>query len=154
MKEELGKTRIIIPITEAKIEALSMFLQGVTEKEISKQLRKNKNTITAWKKKYNWENHAQKLEEETRKKTFESNEDRKNRLLKICVAVQMAFVKALQEGNVKISAMDAIRAMEAETRLCGLDIQKMEISEEGPVDWIAALKRTEEEDALVKEESS
>ncbi|MCH8859444.1 MAG: helix-turn-helix domain-containing protein [Proteobacteria bacterium] len=31
-----------------------MYLQGVKEIEIARQLRKSRHTITNWKKKYNW----------------------------------------------------------------------------------------------------
>jgi len=141
-----------IPLTNAKIEALSMYLQGIKEIEIAKQLGKNRHTISNWKQKYNWDEHFRKLEEETRAKNIETNEDRKDRILKIYRAIQVTFVKSLQEGKAEINALDAVRAMQAETRLMGLDIQKIEIpGEDGPVDWIRVLKEAEEEDALKKE---
>jgi len=138
-----------IPIISVKIEALSMFLQGVKEIEIARQLNKSRHTITNWKKKYNWDEHFIKLEEETRSKTFDNNEKRKDKLSKIYKAIQMIFVRDLQEGNVKISAMDAIRAIEAEIRLYGLDAQRVETTVEGPVDWIRELKEQKAEEDKV-----
>ena len=149
MSEKLPLTN-----TNAKIEALSMYLQGIKQEVIAKELRKTRQTIGNWKVKYNWDEHLRRLEEETRLKTFETNEARKDRMLKIHRAIQMTFAKDLREGNAEINAQSAIRSMEIEARLTGLDVQKIEISGDTPTDWIRELKEQEEEDALAKESIS
>ncbi len=135
-----------IPLTNAKIEALMMHLQGIKQEVIAKEMKKTRQTIGNWKRKYNWDEHVRKLEEETRLKAFETNEQRKDRILKIHRAIQVTFAKELSQGKAEINAMTAIRSMEAESRLTGLDIQRIQISGDSPSDWVKALQ--EDKDAV------
>lgn len=105
-------------------DALEQYLQGIPIETIARSLKKNKNTIHTWKKKYGWEKYREDLNHEAKKEVMESNEERKKRLLKIAKGIQGRFVRDLE--NQEIKAMDAIRAMEFEAKLTGLDITRIE----------------------------
>lgn len=109
-------------------EALSMYLQGVKIKEIAKQLSKHNKTICLWKKKYNWEEIKEKLNEEAVKNARESLDQRRERMLKIARAMQSNYAKQLYEKKTKVNANEAIKAMDFEAKLEGLMIEKIEHS--------------------------
>ncbi|HDZ24939.1 MAG TPA: hypothetical protein ENH65_00305, partial [Candidatus Aminicenantes bacterium] len=96
------------PITQVKIEALTMFLQGITMENIAKELKKHRNTITNWKTKYRWEDRKKEMEDREVKLQSESNIERKRRLLKLATAIQGKFVKELATAEIKPT--DAIKA--------------------------------------------
>jgi len=113
-------------------EATTMFLQGIKINKISKTLKKSRRTIGAWRKKYRWDDQLKKLADETRKKEFETNEKRLERMLKMSKAVQGKFAKEI--NSTKITVSEVIKAMEFEARMCGMGIQRVGVSN---TDWVA-----------------
>jgi len=133
------------PITQVKIEALTMFLQGITMENIAKELKKHRNTITNWKTKYRWEDRKKEMEDREVKLQSESNIERKRRLLKLATAIQGKFVKELATAEIKPT--DAIKAMEFEAKISGLDILRIEnISGISDQEAIKAAQEAKEED--------
>ena len=133
------------PITQVKIEALTMFLQGITLENIAKELKKHRNTITNWKTKYRWEDRKKDMEDREVKLQSESNIERKRRLLKLATAIQGKFVTELATAEIKPT--DAIKAMEFEAKISGLDILRIEnISGISDQEAIKAAQEAKEED--------
>ena len=110
---------------EIKKEALDMYLRGIPVTVIGKKLGKNKNTIQNWKKRFNWAQYQEKFEEEQKKQAVETNEERKQRLLKLTKKIQNKFNESLPQQEIKPN--EAIKAMEFESRLIGLEETKIKV---------------------------
>lgn len=112
---------------------------------IAKELKKHRNTITNWKTKYRWEDRKKEMEDREVKLQSESNIERKRRLLKLATAIQGKFVKELATAEIKPT--DAIKAMEFEAKISGLDILRIEnISGISDQEAIKAAQEAKEED--------
>ena len=109
-------------------EAMSMYLQGITIKEIGKQLGKHYRTIGNWKVKYEWAKVKSKIDEVAVKNARETLDDRRERMLKMAKAIQGNFARQLQEKKVKVNANETLKAMDFEAKLEGLMIDKVEHS--------------------------
>lgn len=128
-----------------KIEALTMFLQGIPLQNIAKELGKHRGTITNWKTKYGWEERKKEMEDRETKLQAESNIERKRRLLKLATAIQGKFVKEIDAADIKPT--DAIKAMEFEAKISGLDILRIEnISGISDQEAIKAAQEAKKED--------
>ena len=134
------------PINQLKIEALTMFLQGIPLERIAKDLGKHRNTITNWKIKFNWEDRKREMEDREVQLQTESNIERKRRLLKEATAIQAKFFKEIDQAEIKPT--DAIKAMEFEAKVSGLDILRVEnISGISAQEVIKAAQEAKQEDA-------
>lgn len=112
------------PIQQVKIEALTMFLQGIPLITIAKELKKHRKTISNWRDKYKWEERKKEMETREVSLQAESNIERKRRLLRLATAIQGKFVTEMAQAEIK--PMDAIKAMEFEAKISGLDILRVE----------------------------
>ena len=133
------------PLQQSKIEALTMFLQGIPLQNIAKELGKHRGTIANWKNKFNWEERKKEMEDREVKLQSESNIERKRRLLKLATAIQGKFVREMETADIKPG--DAIKAMEFEAKISGLDILRIEsISGISDQEAIKAAQEAKEED--------
>ncbi len=133
------------PLTHIKIEALTMFLQGITLQNIAKELRRHRHTIENWRDKYGWEERKKEMEDREVKLQAESNAGRKTRLLREATAIQAKFFKGIK--TMKIKPTEVIKAMEFEAKLSGLDILRIEnISGISDQDAIRAAQEAKDED--------
>ncbi len=128
---------------QVKIEALTMFLQGIPLQNIAKELGKHRKTISNWRDKYKWEDRKRGMEDREIQLQAESNRGRKARLLREATAIQARFFKGLDKAEIKPT--DAIKAMEFEAKVSGLDILRVEnisgISDQAAIEAAQEAKR-------------
>jgi len=133
------------PAAQVKIEALTMFLQGIPLQNIAKEMGKHRKTISNWRDKFGWEERKKEMEDREVKLQSESNIERKRRLLKLATAIQGKFVREMETADIKPT--DAIKAMEFESKISGLDILRIEnISGISDQEAIKAAQEAKEED--------
>jgi len=110
--------------------ALELYLQNHTLIEIGKRVGKTRHTIVNWVEKFKWDERKEKFRENLIKKTLESNEEAKDRLIKFYKnIVDKGYEQMINEGY-KISIKEMILAGRAEAKLRGLEITKIEPIEE------------------------
>ena len=112
--------------TDIQKEALDLYLQNHTMTEIGTRVKKTRQTIQNWINKFNWGKQRNHLRNETIKKAHESNEEAKQRLIGVYKDIVDEGKNQMVQGETNISVGDVVRAGEAESRLRGLDILKVE----------------------------
>jgi len=106
--------------------ALDLYLQNHTLTEIGSQVKKTRQTILNWIKKFNWDEQRETLRKESVKKKHESNEEAKQRLIKVYKNIVTKGHNQMVNGDINVSLGDVVRAGEAESKLRGLDVLKIE----------------------------
>lgn len=98
-------------------EALRLFLEEVPMTAIARRLQLSRDTLHYWAAKGGWYVLRQKVFAKDLQKTSNFVRDMKERHLKITRAIQTAMEDKLRRKVVKITVLDALKAMEHEARL-------------------------------------
>lgn len=114
-----------VPINQAstaikktvKAEALRLYLEGVPNSKIAIKLGINRSSVIEWAAKGGWKIKRDKLNENTQQSVIDNVRATKERIAKVFKGVQAYGIKAIQQGDIKVTAGDVIRAAEAEARL-------------------------------------
>ena len=98
-------------------EALRLYLEGVSCSQIARSLETSRQTIMSWVIKGGWKIKRDKLRANTEQKTVDKISEIKDRHVKIAKAIQAQMIKNLQDGNLKVSTTDGLKAMEHEAKI-------------------------------------
>lgn len=110
-------------------KAFALYVNGAEQEEIADALGVARNTITTWKKKFNWEAQLKDVQEKTKEILVTDIAQIRARQIKICQAIQSKFIERLKLEN-NINAQDADRAMKHELLLLGEATDRKEINGE------------------------
>jgi hypothetical protein len=97
-------------------EAMRLYLEGVKEAEIARRLKVSRQSVWIWRIEGGWEYRRAQITKDT-DKIYDSVKEMKERHIKIARAIQGLMVKKIQEGELKISTSDGLKAMEHEAKI-------------------------------------
>jgi transposase len=97
--------------------AFELFVEGLSVKEIAKEMNVNKNTIYNWITLFDWNVRKQNIQTKVREKQAESIADMKNRQISVVQAIIKKGLQDIIEGKTRITANEIVKAMYMELEL-------------------------------------
>jgi len=138
-----------------KTEALRLFLEGVSYAQIARRLGLDRKTPMEWAVKGGWIVKRQKLRDETGLKVADNVREMRDRHIKITKAIQAAVINQLREGELKLTAGDALKALEHEARLLTPENFTTQINNNiSPESFIDLLQSAKKEEQNAKRQSN